>query len=170
MRTGTTGAGSGEWRAGGAGTARGMDKAALAFWVVTVLAGAFLFGGVSRFGGRSPEEIRHTRIPQPVLVGHGALALIGLGLWIAYMFAGEPALGWIAFVVVLAAASLGTTMLVLTLKRDEVVTMPRGDEEHPRAPGPVGYAEHDLPKPLMVAHGLLAATTILLVLLEMLGV
>lgn len=133
-----------------------MDIAALVAWVLTALGGFLMLGlWLSRGGARGGGS----RLPVPVVFGHFALAAIGLVVWIIYLVAGTPALAWTAFVLLLPVAVLGFVMLLRWLP----VRGSRGDA------GGTAPAEGTFPVPVVAGHGVLAVTTVVLVLLGALG-
>jgi hypothetical protein len=128
-----------------------MGIAALVTWLVTAVGGFVLLGTwLARGGHRSGSA---SRLAPPLVFGHALLAVVGLGLWIAYLFAESAALAWVAFLVLLLVATLGFAMLVRWLTS-------RGDP---------GAAESRFPVPVIAGHGLFAATTLVLVFLTALG-
>jgi hypothetical protein len=129
-----------------------MDAAALVVWIVTAVGGFVLLGTwVAKGGLRPPEEGGGTRLPPAVLFGHFLLAAAGLLVWIAYVVSDESkGLAWTAFVILLPVAVLGLAMFLRWLG---------GRRE--RAAG----AEQAFPVPVVVAHGALAVTTVVLVLI-----
>ncbi|HEY3530471.1 MAG TPA: hypothetical protein VGK78_15105 [Nocardioides sp.] len=136
-----------------------MDIAALIVWIVTALGGFYLLGTwISKGGHRQPSS---SRFPPPLIFGHFALAAIGLILWIIYVATDSDALEWIAFIIILVVALLGFTMLarwIPTYRSRSTST----DEVRP--------AEGHFPVAVVAAHGALAATTVVLVLLTLIGV
>ena len=173
--------------------------AALAAWVVTATAGAWLLAGWLAHGGLRRPFTRVAGVPRPVVVGHAALALTGLGIWIAFLVTGVTALAWTAVGVVLAVAGLGMATLAggLPEGRHETAT---GAGAGPDGAEPTGAAlagsqsassrsagagsasagvlsprttaiQVPSGKPLarIALHGALAASTILLVVLAAIG-
>lgn len=137
-----------------------MDIAALVAWIVTALGG---FGLLVRWisgGGLRQQQTRTTRFPAPLVFGHFLLAAAGLVVWIVYLAADRTALAWTSFGVLVAVALLGFTLLSRWIPVYR--TAPAGPEATP--------AERHLPVPIVVAHGLLGATTLVLVLLAAIGV
>lgn len=145
-----------------------MDIAALITWVVTALGGFYMLGTWIRRGGVRQQQTGTSRLPAPALFGHFALAAIGLVVWIVYVVADKSALAWTAFGLLLPVALLGFVMLArwIPVHRDRA-TAPAA-----AAPGAEGAvpAERHFPVPVVVAHGLLAVATLVLVLLTALGV
>lgn len=125
-----------------------MDIAALVTWVVTALGGFALLGmWVSRGGHKAGSG---SRLPAGVVFGHFLLAAVGLVLWIIYVIEPSEGLAWGAFGVLVPVALLGFTMFARWI---------------PTVRRRTGTAESTFPVVLVLGHGLLAATTLVLVLL-----
>ncbi|MGW1744280.1 hypothetical protein ACWCRD_01415 [Streptomyces sp. NPDC002092] len=146
-----------------------MDIAALIAWVVTALCGFYLLGTWIQRGGIRQQQSGTSRLPAPVIFGHFALAAIGLVVWIIYVVADKSALAWTAFGLLLPVALLGFTMLArwIPVYRERatatpVAAAPAAEETVP--------AERHFPLPVVLAHGLLAVVTLVLVLLTALGI
>jgi hypothetical protein len=137
-----------------------MDWAALITWIVTAAGGFVLLAIWLREGGmrRSAES---GRIRPPLILGHFALAATGLVLWIIYVVNGSDALAWIAFVLLLVVAALGFGMFAIWRgqQRGGVVVADAA-----------GAPERHFPPAVVGLHGLLAATTLVLVFLAAIGV
>jgi hypothetical protein len=87
-----------------------------------------------------------------------------LVLWIIYLATDSDALAWVAFAALLVVASMGFTMLAFWLQGRRVpATAGAG------GPARAGAPEQHFPVPVVVLHGLLAATTLVLVLLTAVG-
>ena len=82
-------------------------------------------------------------------------------LWIVYVAADSDGLTWVAFAVVAVAALLGFALLSRWLPQVRDRTAPSGDA--------TATAEAQFPVPVVVVHGLLGATTLVLVLLAALN-
>ncbi|MFJ8082950.1 hypothetical protein ACIQ6Y_20365 [Streptomyces sp. NPDC096205] len=149
-----------------------MDIAALITWVVTALGGFYMLGTWIQRGGIRQQQSGTSRLPAPALFGHFALAAVGLVVWIIYVVADKSALAWTAFALLLPVALLGFVMLArwIPVYRDR----DRGTAEAAVAADPGAEAtvpaERHFPVAVVVAHGLLAVVTLLLVLLTALGV
>ena len=133
-----------------------MELAALGFWIATVLGGLFMLGVTMR---QTNEEnvADDTDLPPPVLFGHGALALGGLVAWALYMYVGDDELvGWVA---------LGTLALVIPGGGFMFVRWQKGKRrpDHIRT----RLVEQQLPSSVVHMHGMLAAGTLLLVILAL---
>jgi hypothetical protein len=136
-----------------------MEWAALIAWVITAGGGFVLLAiWLSRGGMRQARE-SGARIRPPLILGHFALAATGLVLWIIYIASDSDVLAWIAFVLLLIVAALGFTMLAIWLQQRKGET---GTASRP--------AEQNFPVPIVALHGLLAATTLVLVFLTAVGV
>jgi manganese efflux pump family protein len=131
-----------------------MAIAALVTWVLTAGGGFVMLGmWLSRGGARRPGA---TRFPSALIFGHFALAAIGLILWIAALITGSQGVAWTALALALLAAVLGFGMLA----RWVPARRSAGDE-------PV---EKHFPVPVVIAHGVFAVATVVLVLLAALAV
>ena len=174
----------------------GMDIAALIAWLVTAGSGGYLLGSWLSHGGTLRSRAGGTGSPPAVIIGHFGLALAGLVIWVVYLVAGWTALAWTAVGVLLPVAGLG--MATLTIGLPGLPGLPgrpvpavagstaagpgagagAGSVAADRADtlavaggrGPAGSAKRRLSPLVVVGHGALAVTTILLVLLAALGV
>ncbi|MFE1753149.1 hypothetical protein [Streptomyces anandii] len=146
-----------------------MDIAALITWVVTALGGFYMLGTWIQHGGIRQQQTGTSRLPAPAVFGHFALAAIGLVVWIIYVVADKDALAWTAFGLLLPVALLGFVMLArwIPVHRGRATAAPAASG--PGAEGAVP-AERHFPVAVVVAHGLLAVVTLVLVLLTALGV
>jgi hypothetical protein len=107
-----------------------LRLAALAAWVVTAGAGAWLLAGWLIHSGLRRRFTRVAGVPRAVVAGHATLALTGLGIWIAFLITGVTALAWTAVGVILAVAGLGMATLAAGL--------PEGRHETVTGGGPAG--------------------------------
>lgn len=148
-----------------------MSVVALFTWFVTVFAGIYLLAiwlieyDIGGPGGAV------SRLPRTVVGGHVLLAASGLGAWVGYLVADRDMLAWIALATLVAVALLGFTMLGrwIMVRRAISATLrarPRDAFARARLPLP---AESHFPIPVVVAHGLLAVSTLTLVALTCLG-
>ena len=135
-----------------------MDIAALVAWIVTAGGGFVLFGTWIARGGPQQARTGESKIPPVLIGGHLLLAATGLVLWIAYVATDTDGLAWAAFVLLLPVALLGFAMLFRWVAER-------------RTAGPASpAAEQRFPVPVVVLHGVLAVTTLVLVLLSAAGV
>jgi hypothetical protein len=138
-----------------------MDWAALITWVLTAGGGFVLLTIWLKNGGMAQQE--SGRIKPALILSHFGLAAAGLVLWIVYVASDSSALAWIAFVLLLIVATIGFTMFGIWLGQRRG----RGGDV---TAAPSAAAEQSFPVPIVGLHGLLAATTLVLVFLAALGV
>ncbi|MFF9003933.1 hypothetical protein ACF1GW_11635 [Streptomyces achromogenes] len=148
-----------------------MDIAALITWVVTALGGFYMLGTWIQHGGIRQQQSGTNRLPAPVVLGHFALAAIGLVVWIIYVVADKNALAWTSFGLLLPVALLGFVMLARWIP----VHRGRATAAAPAAAAASGTdgavpAERHFPVAVVLAHGLFAVATLVLVLLTALGI
>jgi hypothetical protein len=142
-----------------------MEWAALITWVLTAGGGFFMLGLWLKHGGMQQSDRPGARIRSARVLSHFALAAIGLVLWIVYVASDSEALAWIAFALLLVVALLGFSMLAIWF----------GQRRRPATSGAPSTdattaAEQHFPVPVVALHGVLAATTLILVLLTAAGV
>jgi hypothetical protein len=161
-----------------------MKVAALITWLITALGGIYLVSTWLARGGLRQQRSRTTRLPTPLIFGHGALAAAGLIVWIIYLAVGGSALAWAAFIILLPVALLGLTMFArwfgaYRVQAPRPAYVPAGTAPAGTAPaagampvpeGPAVPAEQHFPIPVVVGHGLLAVTTLILVLITAMGI
>jgi hypothetical protein len=135
-----------------------MKWAALIAWVVTAGGGFVLLAIWLSRGGMQQAE-GGNRIRPPLIMSHFLLAATGLVLWIIYVATDKDALAWIAFAILLVVALLGFTMFAIWLRRRQ------GRAAAGEAVSASTPAEQHFPVAVVGLHGLLAATTLVLVLL-----
>src|SRR3954468_3218540 len=144
-----------------------MKWAALIAWVVTAGGGFVMLAIWLRNGGPSQQTQPGQRIRPPMIFGHFGLAAAGLVVWIIYVAADKKALAWVALAALVPVALLGFAMLAIWIQRRQ------GAAAVATAGAPAGTgsepAEQSFPVPVVVLHGLLAVTTLVLVLLTAAG-
>jgi hypothetical protein len=144
-----------------------LGLAALAVWLVTAAAGAYLLAGWLAADGRRRRRIRPTSVVPAAVLGHFGLALAGLGIWVAFLVTGLAALAWVAVGLVVLIAGLGMGVLGAALPE------PARSPEPARNPAPAGpgrrVSRAGTPVIVIAIHGMLATATILLVLLAAIG-
>lgn len=136
-----------------------MKWIALVLWVITAGGGFVMLGIWLARGGMRQNEPR--RIRKPLIFSHFLLAATGLVLWIIYVVNDSSTLAWVAFALLLAVALLGFTMFAIWLSQ-------RQSEPALTAGG--RPAEQHFPVAIVALHGLLAAATLVFVLLTAAGV
>ena len=155
---------------------------ALVAWALTAIGGFVMLGRWVARGGLRQQRSGTSRLPAGVVFSHLALAAAGLVLWVLHLIVEAEALGWIALALLVPVAALGFAMLArwLQVRRGDLVGSaagaPRTSGAPPGAgrdgptPGSETPAERHLPVPVVVAHGVLAVATVVLVLTTLLGV
>ena len=141
-----------------------MEWAALITWVLTAGGGFVLLSIWLARGGMRQQGEGGNRIRPPLIMSHFLLAAGGLVLWIVYLAVDNDTLAWIAFAALAVVAALGFTMFAIWLRRRQERAATAGDA---RTDTP---AEQHFPVSIVGLHGLLAATTLVLVLLTAAGV
>ena len=131
-----------------------MDWAALITWVITAGGGFVLLVIWLKNGGMRQRE--SGRIRPAIILGHFALAAGGLVLWIVYLAVDKSVLAWIAFALLVVVALIGFTMFGIWLSQ--------------RQRREVAAAEQRFPVSIVGLHGVLAATTLVLVFLAAAGI
>lgn len=142
-----------------------MSTFALYTWMVTILLGLLLLIIFIIEYDRDLQNSAATRLPVPVICTHALLGMGGLVLWIAYLLVDAERLAWLTLVILGIAAFLGLTMAgrwvrvrstapAPGLARAQKVTIP---------------PERNFPVPVVITHGVLAFTTIGLVILTAIG-
>lgn len=132
-----------------------MEIAALIAWVVTALGGFVMLARWLQAGGHRPDA---SRLPTPIVFGHFLLAAAGLVVWIIYVANDNDTLAWVAVAMLVLIALGGFTLLARWLP---AVRGTAGDAT---------TADRHIPLPVVAAHGLLAVTTVVLVVLTAAGV
>jgi len=139
-----------------------MEWIALVAWILTAGGGFVLLSiWVARGGMQSAREAG-SRIRPPLILTHFGLAALGLVLWIIYVATDSDALAWIAFVLLLVVAVLGFTMFAIWWQRRQQRDVAQGAD-------PATPAEQHFPVAVVGLHGVLAATTLVLVFLAAIG-
>ena len=118
-----------------------MEWAALISWIVTAGGGFVLLAMWLSRGGMQQRE--GAQIRPALILSHFGLA---------------------AFVILVAVAALGFTMFAIWWRRRQAGTLAAADAQ------PGEPAEQHFPVPIVALHGLLAVTTVVLVLLSALEV
>jgi hypothetical protein len=143
-----------------------METIALYTWMVTILAGLLLLIIWIMEYDREFQSAAATRLPVPVISAHALLGMGGLVLWIGYLLVDQERLAWLTVVVLGTVALLGLIMAVRWIHVYRTVAAP-----DPALPRRVAIPpERNFPVPVVIAHGLLATTTIALVVFSALGV
>jgi hypothetical protein len=139
-----------------------MEWAALISWVLTAGGGFVLLTIWLKRGGMQQQRESGSRIRPPLILGHFLLAATGLVIWVIYLAADEDLLAWIALAILAVVALLGWTMFAIWFRRRQAAAT--------GAATPATPAEQHFPVPIVALHGVLAVTTVVLVLLAALEV
>jgi hypothetical protein len=145
-----------------------MGVAALICWFITALAGLYLVAVWLIENDVSEKGTVASRLPGPVILAHVLLALTGLVVWVIHLLSGAASWGWAAVGILAVIATLGLTMFTRWIPvhaafvKAESTRGISADFDYP--------AERAFPLTVVVGHGVLAVTTLTLVLLATLGV
>jgi hypothetical protein len=143
-----------------------MNIAALIALVVTVLAGFFLLSIWIIEYDREYQRAAATRLPVPVISAHALLAVTGLVLWILYLIVDEARVAWAAAGILGIVAILGLIMAARWIHVYRAFAAPGTPLARLNTIPP----ERNFPLPAVIGHGILAVTTLVLVLFTALGV
>lgn len=133
-----------------------MGIAALVMWVCTATAGFHLLAVWLSNGGLRRQGTKVTRFPAMLVLGHPTLAFVALVAWVAFLVSGWDVYAWSAFGALVVVVLLGFTMLTRWLAGH--------GGKHARG------AEQEFPQVAVLAHGVVAIVTFVLVLLSALSV
>jgi hypothetical protein len=144
-----------------------MSTASLFAWIATVLVGLLLL--VIWLMEYDPEfqSAAATRLPVPVISTHALLGMAGLLLWGAYLLADQDRLAYATLADLSIAVVLGLTMAARWIR---VYRRYRGVPSRDTSATRVVTVppERHFPLPAVVLHGVLAVTTVVLVVLTFL--
>ena len=142
-----------------------MSVTALFTWMATILAGLLLLVIWIMEYDRDFQSDAATRLPVPVISAHALLGMGGLIMWIGYLLVDQERLAWATVVVLVTVAFLGLIMAARWIHVYRAFADP-GPSLSKRSTVP---PERHFPLPVVVAHGILAVTTLVLVLFTALG-
>jgi hypothetical protein len=156
--------------------------ATVIIWFSTVLIGLYMLAVWLIENDVTGHGVMPSRLPVPVIFGHLLLAATGLGVWVAYLVLDQMALAWTAIGILGAIAGLGATMFLRWIPvyrgpvRPATPAPPSGGAlaapAIPQLPGAALAvpAEGNFPVTIVITHGLLAVSTLVLALLTAFGV
>jgi hypothetical protein len=164
-----------------------VGYAALITWFAGVLAGLYMLTVWLIENDVTGQHTAPSQLRVPVIFGHLALAIAGLGVWVAYLVLDRDVLAWASVATLTAVILLGITMFArwLPVYREPALPMATAALTGPGWPAgttlptggtPAGAqlfeapAESHFPVAVITAHGLLAGVTLVLVVLTTLGV
>jgi hypothetical protein len=138
-----------------------MSAASLFAWIATVLVGLLLL--VIWLMEYDPEfqGAAATRLPVPLISTHALLGMAGLLLWGGYLLDDQDRLAWATIADMGLAVLLGLTMAWRWIR---VYRTPADPDPSPTTMVAVPPERH-FPLPAVILHGVLAITTIVLVVL-----
>ena len=162
-----------------------MRFVALIVWFITALWGLYMLAVWLIENDATRKGSAASRLPLPVILAHVTFAVTGLVVWVAYLLLDRPALAWTAVGILVAIAVLGLSMFARWIPvyrmADEEVSVPVGamaggaPGATPGAVPGIGSlrelpAEGSFPLLIVLAHGVFAISTVVLVVLTALGV
>ena len=158
-----------------------MRYLALIAWFVTALGGLYMLAVWLIENDATDQHNADSRLPLPVIVAHMTLAVSGLVVWVAYLLLDRPGLAWIAVGILGGIALLGFTMFarwIPVYRATGVIAEPVPVSSGGVAAEPAQLPEVARNRPpegnfplfIVVAHGMFAVSTVVLVLLSALGV
>ena len=145
-----------------------MGVAALISWFITAFVGLYLLAVWLIENDVTHRGATASRLPAPVIFGHLLLALSGLVVWVIHLLSHSSTLGWTALGMLAAIGGLGLTMFTRWIPVHAAFVAAeatRGSTAEFDFP-----AERAFPLSVVIIHGVLAVTTVTLVVLAMLGV
>jgi hypothetical protein len=142
-----------------------MSVAALFTWIATIFAGLTLLVIWIIEYDREFQSAAATRLPVPVISAHVLLGMGGLLLWVAYLLLDQQLLAWATIAALVVVAILGLVMAARWIRVYRAYADPGPSFSRSNVAPP----ERSFPLPVVVAHGLLALTTVVLVLFTVLG-
>jgi hypothetical protein len=142
-----------------------MSIATLFAWLLTVFGGLILLMiWIIEYDSEFQSAVA-TRLPVPVISAHALLGTGGLLLWFSYVLIDQERLAWVSVAVVGTTAFLGLFMAARWIRVYRTFGRPGPSLTSRRTVPP----ERNFPVPVVIAHGLLAVTTVVLVLVTTLG-
>ena len=161
-----------------------MAVAALVAWILTAGLGLYMFAIWLIEDDGSIDGKSYRRLRAPVVFGHAGLAVIGLCVWIISIYVHMNSLSWVTLLILALVATLGVFMFTrwIPVHRmySESADLPArqaagmaqgragpglyeaGGPIHPLEPIP---PENNFPLPVVLLHGVLAVTTVTLVVI-----
>jgi hypothetical protein len=142
-----------------------MSIAALFAWLLTVFGGLILLMiWIMEYDSEFQNAVA-TRLPVPVISAHALLGMGGLLLWLSYILVDQERLAWASVAVLGTVAVLGLVMAARWIRVYRTFANPGSSLTRKSTVPP----ERNFPVPVVVAHGVLAVTTVVLVLFTTLG-
>jgi hypothetical protein len=158
-----------------------MRFVALIVWFITALWGLYMLAVWLIENDATRQGNSASRLPLPVILAHVTFAVTGLAVWVAYLLLDEATLAWTAVGILVAIVLLGLSMFARWIPvyrmADDEVRVPIGamagasPGAAPGSPLPRDLpAEGSFPLLIVLAHGVFATSTVVLVVLTALGI
>jgi manganese efflux pump family protein len=144
-----------------------MSAASLFAWIATALVGLLLLVIWLMEYDPQFQAATATRLPVPVISTHALLGMAGLVLWGAYLLADEDRLAYATVADLGIAVVLGLTMAARWVRVYRTYRRPAGAGPSVTQVVTVPPERH-FPVSAVVLHGVLATTTVVLVVLTVL--
>ena len=147
-----------------------MGIVALVTWICAAAAGLYLVSIWLIEYDKDFQRSAATRLRPVVLVSHVTLASGGLIVWAGYLLFKSSNLAWISVLALLLAATLGITMAIRWIgvyRETRQMKLQAAIDARPIGAGP---PERNFPLPVVIGHGVLAVTTLTVVVLIAFGV
>ena len=141
-----------------------MSVVALFTWIATVLLGLLLLVIWLMEYDRDFQSTAATRLPVPVISAHALLGIGGLLLWAVYLLADEERLAWMTIADLGVVAILGLIMAARWISVHRAYADPNPLQTRVVTVPP----ERHFPVPVVITHGVLAVTTVVMVLFTVL--
>lgn len=143
-----------------------MGFATLITWFCAVLAGLYMLAVWLIENDVTSRGVAPSRLPVPVVFAHLTLAAAGLTLWVVFLVVQRRGFAWAAIGVLGAVAVLGLSMFARWIPVHRGTTAPAAPDGAAPGGGALAVpAEGNLPVVIVIAHGLLAVSTLVLALL-----
>jgi hypothetical protein len=142
-----------------------MGVAALATWMITIFGGLILLVIWIIEYDNEFQSVAATRLPVPVISVHALLGMGGIMLWVSYLLLDQQRLAWATVAVLGVVAVLGLTMAARWIRIYRAFAAPGPSLTRTKAVP----AERNFPLAVVIAHGILAVTTVILVVLTAVG-
>jgi len=144
--------------------------AALITWSAAVLAGLYMFAVWLIENDVIDRHPAAGQVRPLVIFTHLLLAATGLTIWGAYLLLDDETLAWAAFALLTAIALLGLTMFAKWIRVHHEPAPLASGAQHPGQEPVAIPAKGIFPVAVVAAHGLLAGSTMVLVLLTAIGI
>jgi hypothetical protein len=137
-----------------------MSFAALFAWIATALLGLLLLIIWLMEYDHEFQSAAATRLPVPVISAHALLGVGGLMLWAVYLLADAERVAWVV------VADLGVVALLGVIMGIRWIGVYRNFTKPSYLPNKIITVppERHFPLPVVIAHGILATSTVALVL------